>query len=630
MVMSHPEIRQEDANPSLQRPPLVDPWHPAWWACSLAVVLTFLAPPGAENAEIAVRWYTLPALLFVLFGCLPSLSGALARHPDEQPTLLPRRVLVVLTILILAGSVVARLWRLTAWPPEGIGFEEYELAARANIGGGPFDRLVHMYANPIEHTLTAYSVSLSFALFDTGFFQMRLPFVVAGVMAPFFFYFACRRLVAWEPALFATALFSVSWWQIAGSRPADEIFFPLFALCAVLWLLLRFEDTAETWAAFALGLSSGLLIYEYSAYHLAAPMVLAHLTVRAALFLLWVRYDLAPWPERRQRLVEATCRYAPGVVVLLVTWFTLGRLQLLRDMRLGMASWLLEGIRRHGTNGVLGRLDTSADFLSFAATRLGDALQALYRPGFNSSDFFFGLGDYPAFDPVTAAAMGAGILLTIVTPLRRFHLFVLLWTTLLVLGAALLPGNTNTHRFYVALPFFYLFIAFGAGVLWNALHWRTARALLLAIFAVAVASAAQANLYRMYWELVPDQGRALNWIWPRTEIARWVRQRPRDELICIIATDEDPGITGPNPLRAEWQWTVKGWNVRVAGAIEGCLPAAMGSTPPRYIIFALRDMPPDLRSVLERAYPGVRELVPIKVPAHRFVGRTFDVPPPRQ
>lgn len=630
MVMAHRDIRH-DAPPPPGRRLAINLSHPAWWAWSLAALLTFLAPRQAESAELAVRWYSLPALLLVLVGCVPSLRGATARPPRPQPTLLPNRVLAALTVAILIGSVAARLWRLTAWPPDGIGFEEYELAARANMPGGPLDRLVQLYANPVEHTLTVYSVSLSFALFDTGFFQMRLPFMVGGVLSPFFFYLLCRRLVAWEPALFALLLFAVSWWQIAATRPADEIFFPLFVLSAVLWLLLRFEDTGESWVAFALGLCSGLLIYEYSAYHLAAPMVLAYLAARAVRFVMRLRRTEPSRAERRWRVAGAIRRYVPGVVAMLLVWLILARLQLLRDVRLGMGSWLLEGIRRHGTNGVLGRLDGMGDFLSFAGNRLSDALRAFYLPGFNENDAFFGLGEYPAFDPVTAAAMGVGILLTVITPRRRFHTFVVLWTVLVVLGATLLPGNTNTQRFYVALPFFYLFIAFGADVLWNALRWRTARAVLLAIFAVAAASAARANLYRVYWQLIPDHQRSLNWVWPRTEIARWVRDRPRDAPICIIATDEDPGITGPNPLRPEWQWTVKGWNVRVAPTVEGCLPdPAMGPPRPRFIIFALRQTPADFPAVLEQAYPGVRELAPITVAAHKFVGRTFDVPPPQR
>jgi hypothetical protein len=249
--------------------------HPAWWAWPTAVLLTGVASGRAGSAQLAVRQYYLPALVLVLVGCEPSLRGSLRRGLPARPTVLPRPVLVGLTIAILAAAVILRLWRLAEWPPAGIGFEEYELGARANLPGGPLDLLATTYGAPHEHALTAYAVSLSFAWLGTGFLQLRLPFVIGGLLAPFLFYAVCRRLVAWEPALFALSLFAVSWWQIAASRPADEIFFPLWAELAVLWLLLRFEDTAESWAAFGLALFSGLLIYEYSAYHLVMPLVIA-------------------------------------------------------------------------------------------------------------------------------------------------------------------------------------------------------------------------------------------------------------------------------------------------------------------------------------------------------------------
>lgn len=602
--------------------------HPAWWAWPAAAVLTCVAPPNSASAELAVRWYRLPALLLVLLGCLPSLRGCAARAVRPRPTLLPRAVLVFLTVAILAGAVILRLWRLADWPPEGIGFEEFELAARAKLDGGPLDNLVAIYANPIEHTLTVYAVSLSFALFGTGFFQMRLPFVVGGILSPFLFYAVSRRLVAWEPALFALSLFSVSWWQIAASRPADEIFFPLWVVLAVLSLLLRFEDTAESWAAFGLGLCSGLLIYEYSGYHLVMPLVIGYLAVQASCFAVRVLRAPVLWPERRRRLVAAARDYTPGAVAMLLVWAILARLQLLRDIRLGMGSWLLEGIRRHGTNGILGRLGSPGDFSGFFVMRVGDALRAFYTPGFSGEERFFGLGEYPAFDPTTASAIALGTVLVAVTMRRRLHAFVLVWTALVVLGAALLPGNVNTQRYYLGLPLFYLLVALGAGVLWDWLHWPATRAALVALFAVAATAAAGANVHRLYWELIPDRDLRSHWIWPRTEIIRWVRDRPRDQQVCIVANDDNPGITGQNPLRPEWQWLLKGWAVRVSPTVDGCLPTDTNAEPARYIVFALPHPPDDLPAVLRRGYPEVRELPPIEVPHHRFVARTFYAPPP--
>ena len=358
------------------------------------------------------------------------------------------------------------------------------------------------------------------------------------------------------------------------------------------------------------------------------PLVVGYLAARACCFAARGLRAPAPWPERRRRLASAARRYTPGAIAMLLVWVILARLQLLRDIRLGMGSWLLEGIRRHGTTGVLGRLGRPADFSAFVVMRVGDALRAFYTPGFSGEDRFLGLGEYPAFDPTTALAMALGALLVAVTLRRRLHLFVLGWTALVVLGAALLPGNVNTHRYYVGLPLFYLLVALGAGVLWDGMRRPAARAVLVGVFAVAAIAAAGANVHRLYWQLFPDASLREHWIWPRTEIIRWVRERPRDQPICIVATDDDPGITGSNPLRPQWDWLLKGWAVRVAPTVDGCLPSDTNAEPARYIVFALPGSADDPLAALRRGYPTLQELPPIEVPNHLFIARTFYAPPP--
>src|SRR5262245_60633299 len=102
--------------------------HPAWWAWPAAVVLMHRAPAGMDAAPLAVRRYYLPALALVLLGCAPSLRGAARRSNPPSATLLPRTALVWLTVAILAGALLLRLPHLTTWPPEGMGFEEFEIA----------------------------------------------------------------------------------------------------------------------------------------------------------------------------------------------------------------------------------------------------------------------------------------------------------------------------------------------------------------------------------------------------------------------------------------------------------------------------------------------------------------------
>ena len=629
MVPTPPDRRRREQPTRLRRALTAALAHPARWAWPVAVVLICVVPRRSEWKEFGVRWYLLPALLLVLLGCLPSLRGRRTRAVRARPTLLPRTVLVWSTAAVLAAAVALRLWGVTDWPPQGIGFEEFELGQRANdLTGGAFDKLVTLYTRPLEHTLTAYAVSLSFTMFGTGFLEMRLPFILGGIVSPFLFFAVCRRLVAWEPALFALALFAVSWWQIAASRVADEIFFPIWVVLATLWLLLRFEDTAESWAAFGLGLCSGLLIYEYSAYHLMVPLVAGYCAARLAWVAMPILRASDPWTLRRRRLLATIREYAPGAVAMLLVWVILARLQLMRDIRRGMGSWMFEGIRRHGTTGVLGRLDGLADFSAFAGTRLSHALHAFYTPGFFDSAFrYLGLGLYPAFDPITAAAIGLGALLTAVTSQRRFHTLVLVWIAVILLGGALLPGNENTDRYYVALPLLYLLVAFGADVLWGWFPRPASRTALVVVFALAAIAAAAANVQHLFWQLMPDQQLRTHWIWPRTEIARWIRDHPRDAPICVVATDENSGITGPNPLNPEWAFLVDGWTVRTVPTLGGCLPSEANGGPAHYVVLALPDPPSDLLEQLRRGYPAARELAPIVVPLHQFVARTFSTLP---
>jgi hypothetical protein len=125
---------------------------------------------------------------------------------------------------------------------------------------------------------------------------------------------------------------------------------------------------------------------------------------------------------------------------------------------------------------------------------------------------------------------------------------------------------------------------------------------------------------------MPNPQARANWTWPRTEVIRWIRQRERDDWICIIAND-DLSMGGANPLQVEWKYLVHGWNVRVSAAGAECLPAADAGIGPKYYIFTVPDTPPDPAAALRAHYPAAQELAPIDLPHRHFTARTFYVPP---
>src|SRR4030095_16960341 len=97
-----------------------------------------------------------------------SCSPPASPRPPAPPLLAARR-LGWLTILVLGCAVVVRLWRVWEWPPEGIGFEEFQIAARGLLTNNLLRNFVSSYSPPGEHALTAYAISASWAIFGPSF-----------------------------------------------------------------------------------------------------------------------------------------------------------------------------------------------------------------------------------------------------------------------------------------------------------------------------------------------------------------------------------------------------------------------------------------------------------------------------
>ncbi len=604
--------------------------QPAVWAWPLAAWWVLSCPPGTVRPEIALPHCYMPALGWVLVGCLPSLFGAAPPVAQPPPTSLSRRVLLALTVAVLVGATVLRFWDLSGWPPPGIGFEEFQIGSRAAAGSAsgwdfPLRNFLASYIQPGEHALTVYALSLGFSLLGQGFLELRLPFVVAGALSPFLLYAVCRRLVSWEVSLFAVALFAVSWWQIAASRAADEIFFPIWVELAILWLLLHFEDTGRSWAAFLLALFSGLLIYEYTSYHMVPLLVVGYLLVRLAGFGLTVLRP-ASAGKRRRMIWTGLHTYGAGVLAMAMTWIIVGHFQLLRDISSGWYSYFAGGVSGHSADpdALFMQLKSPTGLPAFLVRKLQIPFMAAWSPKQGAFCGFIGVGEHPAFDIVTAVCLGLGLVLVALTPRRRGHALVWIWAMAVIAGAALLPQNPNLHRYYMGLPLFYLLIALGAQVVWQAARTPTARRALLVGFAAAVGYASVANVHHLFAELFANQARRDNWHWPRTEVARWIRAHDRRDWICLVADDER-SMYGANPLQPEWHWLVDGWNLHVADSAADCVPAPAEATGDLHFIDALPDRPSEFEAVLRTHYPTAQELAPIEMLRHGFLAPTFVV-----
>jgi hypothetical protein len=589
------------------------------WVAALVLTGRGIATGDAMTPRQALAAFYMPALGFVLLGCIPSLFVARPRH--RTPHWLPRGVLIALTVAVLAASVGLRLWRVTEWPPEGIGFEEFQLGGRAEMLGGPYQSLLTLYGPPGEHAFTAWATSLSFETVGQGFFELRLPFIIAGILCPFLLFAVCRRLVGWEPALFAVALFAVAWWPIAVSRAADEIFFPIWVELVLLWALIEVEDSGRAWAGFLVALTSGLLMYEYTSYHLALPVLVAYLLLRLAAF--GVQLIRAADPRtRRAELAAVWRRYGAAAVTMLLVWFILANFQLLR----GGSLYFAGGAAQHASDpdALIAKLATPSELPAFLVRKLLIPVQAAILPGYGELCRYTATGTMPLFDQATALCLGAAFLVTAWTWRRRMHLFALAWALAIIGGAALLPQNPNLHRYFTGMPVYFLLIALAANVIWQRARATSARGAVLAGFAALALFAAVVNVSRLQ-RLFDDPDYDDAWRWPRTEIIRWIRTQPRTDTFCVAVVSAGE-IQEATPLSPEYRFLTRGWNVAAVESLDDCLPDPHAAHPTVHVIWAQKETPAGLGEQLQARYGPVEEQEPLRVRRERFEARIFTIP----
>jgi hypothetical protein len=300
-----------------------------------------------------------------------------------------------------------------------------------------------------------------------------------------------------------------------------------------------------------------------------------------------------------------------------LVWTIVACIMLVYDLGQG-GSWFKGGVAGHANDATGLLAQKVADVPAFALKRIVIPLNAAYQPhGFHTKAF--GESSHPMFDPVTAFAMGLGLLLIALTFWRRFHALVLAWIGLVWFGGALLPGTINPFRFYMALPALYLAIGLGTEVLWRSAG-RGARWLLLLLMAVGSSYATVDNLRHFFGWVVPETRQA--WEWPRTAIANWIRQREPDATVWVLGTKPGWGDS-TKMVGTDWGFLVEGWNVRETPGDDHTLPEAQRSTGPLYFILAHQPPDPEIEAKLRERYPDARELPPIELSRFKMSLPTF-------
>lgn len=198
----------------------------------------------------------------------------------------------------------------------------------------------------------------------------------------------------------------------------------------------------------------------------------------------------------------------------------------------------------------------------------------------------------------------AGLLLVALTFWRPFHLFVLTWAVVPVLGAAPIPGDFNPHRYYMAVPLLFTAVALGVEVLWR-LRAGPVGPLLLVVFLVAGVWAGVANV-RYFFGRVVGGPAPISWRWPGAVIAAWARGLEPGAQIWVLGPKGE--TIYQEYIGSDWTWLVAGPDVRSCASPQECIPSPDPTKGPLYYVLASTVPQPEIEALIQSRYPNARDL----------------------
>lgn len=579
-------------NPGMPSRTVPRPATTAWLLAALGILagsVWLAGHPRAYTTVLPVSY--LPSLAAALAGCLiadrTTRDGAAHR---ESATRWSRRTTLLAAALVVAAGL-ARVWGFPDWPPmHGLGFEEEEL-------GGAAVNLLELSSHPIEHRLPTYAAALGFALFGPSIFSLRLVFVAMSALAPWLFFGACRRLARPQVALLCTAMYGFSWWATAAGRFADEIFFVAPLTAAVVRLLVVTLDERRTLPALALGVLSGALIFEYTAYRLVPVLLAGYLLIRL------VRKawrEVRGAPEARLRALTAGFRPLVPRGAALLLGASVSVLPAAIPFASASDASLLEAFRRHTAVPVATIHKRAGELAALVLKRSGRLAGALAVPGHGEEIPWMNVASRrPNLGPIAAAVLATGCLLALLRLRTRLHGLLAVWITVSAGTALAVPLNENTMRYFTVFPVAWLLAASGLEQVWpGPSRPRAGRAAAAVAVTLAVAVAAS-DTYFLHHVLAPDAAVRANFASRCITTARVIGGHPPGSL-TVLASD----VCGNLAEHPDIKWLLAGRRVVVAESLAEAVPPVASSTGPVLLVSATTVPQPGLAALLATALPG--------------------------
>lgn len=179
-----------------------------------------------------------------------------------------------LIFLIILVAIFFRFWQLNKIPP-GLYPDIATNGTDAIRANETLNYKIFYPANNGREGLFINLIALSFKIFGTGVWQLRLAGSIIGVLTVYGVYLLTKEILDEKSALFSSLFISTSFWAVNFSRIGFRAVMVPFILVFAFYFLLRniFEKNKSIWDFIISGIIFGLGFYTYISFKIA-PLIL--------------------------------------------------------------------------------------------------------------------------------------------------------------------------------------------------------------------------------------------------------------------------------------------------------------------------------------------------------------------
>jgi hypothetical protein len=394
-----------------------------------------------------------------------------------------------LFLAIVAMGFLLRFYRYTYFPPpDGFCGTEGPLTAQISY------RVLHDHLRPWEFLGDQWLGAAGFALFGHTVTALRIPFTIVSALTVAALYVLLRQMVSRPAALFATALFAVSRWDLITARCVDNVYPTTLVVVVIYYLCVRAHKDGRLALYPWIGFLSGYTLFIYAGYR-GTPLFVS-LFFAGSLLIHWRTKKAAIAPQAHAAARRRLRRQILGLAFAAVAFVGV-LLPLAYCLRTNPKYFVEAAVRATSDSSYY-----SPDYRVFArqvGARMLLAAMMFNHQGPATATLYW--QSRPMLDPISGLFFTLGLVYCMIWRRDRFHgFFVFTFLTLLFLGTAFVH-NFDVRRLHGIIPLIFVLVAFVTDRLWDVCAARfgpRVRPVLIA-FALAAFAAALHDNYSFYF-----------------------------------------------------------------------------------------------------------------------------------